>query len=321
MEELGFRLGCLPPPLLPQLANPNLETHEKLIVAFCQALALPTGEQLLQRFNITLNCVHCGGVESINHLLFFCRFVQRIWFASPLGLNTLRLQNQPFPLLWRQVTADLLCQDPSQSSLNLCCFICWFIWKQRNSLLFDQVDQCELDMLSIAIAAYSEFAGITQNKSSPHEVGPMVISQLEWRPPPQGFIKINYDASTSRDHHCGFVSSVARTSSGLIIGRFHACFRHIWDPGILEFLALRESLNWAASCSWQSVIVEGDALQVSQVINSCNIVDYRTWEICQDVWRLQSCFVQCIIQYVNRKFNGLAHDLTCRVKKCYIQGL
>ncbi|XP_050238048.1 uncharacterized protein LOC126687531 [Mercurialis annua] len=283
--------------------------------------ALPIGEQLITRCNITINCIHCGGVESMVHMLFLCPFSQRIWFASPLGLRKLNFPSLPFHLLWRYLTTALISQDPSKKLLNLCCFVCWFIWKSRNKLQFEHEQQCALKVMHAAVAAYSEYAGINPDSLSSYSVNNNIIVQDAWVAPPPGFIKLNYDASTSRVHHCGFVAAIARDSNGLVIGRFHAYFRHIWDPGILELLALRESLNWAVLCSWNNVIMEGDALQVSQVINSHNIVDYRTWGICQDVWRLKQRFVNCLVQYGSRKFNGLAHDLASVVKSFYIQAL
>ncbi|XP_050220937.1 uncharacterized protein LOC126671230 [Mercurialis annua] len=300
-----------------------LKIYPRIKVFIWRALheALPTGEALFIRFNIDVKCVHCGSAESLSHMLFLCPFAQKIWFASPLGLLPQHFPILSFHLLWQYLSNALLTQDPSKESLQLACFVCWYIWKCRNKLLFENEIQSEEQVVRDAVAAYQEYAGINQTFSSSYSDQHVLSPQSSWLPPPRGFIKLNYDASTARLHQCGFIATVARDSDGIVIGRFHAYFRHIWDPGILELLALRESLNWAVLCSWSHVIMEGDALQVSQAINSHRILDYHTWGICQDIWRLQNRFRVCIVQYVNRKFNVLAHELASLVKNSYILGL
>ncbi|XP_050233478.1 uncharacterized protein LOC126681967 [Mercurialis annua] len=251
--------------------------------------ALPIGDQLFPRCHITLKCVHCGGMESITHLLFLCPFALRVWIHQSHLYKSAVL----FAGLFGR--AEISCY--LNKNINLSC------------------------IMHNALDAYYEYTGIIRDHMLAHSNLTNATIQTDWIPPMEGVIKVNYDAATSRDHHCGFVASIARDSDGVVIGRFHTYFRHIWDPGILELLALRESLNWAASRSWHYVIMEGDALQVSQVINSRKIIDYRTWGICQDVWCLQNKFAQCLVQYVSRQFNGLTHDLAAKVKRCYIQAL
>ncbi|XP_050225533.1 uncharacterized protein LOC126675010 [Mercurialis annua] len=226
-------------------------------------------------------------------MLFFCPFVQRVWFVSPLNLLAVNLPTLPFPQLWKHIMQELAILDNTHYALGLCSYICWSLWKCRNLLLFDHV------------------AHVSSSDSI----------QVSWIAPPLGFIKINFDAATSSSHHCGFIAAVARDSSGCVVNRFHACYRHIWDPGILEFLALRESLSWAISCGWYRVIFEGDALQVSQAANSGTVSDYKTWGICQDISRLRRSFTSCSICYVSRRFNMMAHELASSTKSLYLSHL
>ncbi|XP_050207258.1 uncharacterized protein LOC126656694 [Mercurialis annua] len=282
---------------------------------------LPTGVNISIRSSGSLLCVHCGEMESTAHLLFTCPFVQRIWFLSPLGLQASCLPSLPFQLLWKYITKQLIHLDPTKDLLSLCCFLCWFIWKFRNKKLFENEDGSEIQVTNAATSAFHEFKDINQSASPASVQLQSPELQLSWSPPPLGYIKINYDAATSKDHHCGFIAALARTSTCTVISPFNAYFRHIWDPGILEFLALREAMNWAVSCRWSHVIFEGDALQVSQVINSFSVVNYKTSGICHDVWRLRSMFSDCRFQHIGRCCNVKAHDLAKSVKILYLAHL
>ncbi|XP_050207004.1 uncharacterized protein LOC126656471 [Mercurialis annua] len=117
--------------------------------------------------------------------------------------------------------------------------------------------------------SYAEFSSLPPTVPTSSPTTMFTSAQVSWLPPPLGFIKVNFDVATSSMHHCGFIAAVARDSNGFIINRFHAYYRHIWDPSILEFRALRESINWALSCCWYHVIFEGDALQTGCEFGRC----------------------------------------------------
>ncbi|XP_050222156.1 uncharacterized protein LOC126672250 [Mercurialis annua] len=100
---------------------------------------------------------------------------------------------------------------------------------------------------------------------------------------PHNTIKLQYDAGTCTQFKFGSVAGIARDCSNKVIGRFSAIFRHIWDPGILEFLALRETMNWCISNKWKSVSFEGDVILVAQSINSGVPSSSASWGICKDI--------------------------------------
>ncbi|XP_055960847.1 uncharacterized protein LOC126673877 [Mercurialis annua] len=205
--------------------------------------------------------------ESLSHMLFTCPFAQQVWFTSQLSLRSDCLSFSSFPQLWILLSTQLITMQPSMDSFTLFCFTLWHLWKSRNAIIFREEYISIEDTVLLASKACSEYILVlslephTSNISSSTLTAPISFASL-----PQDCVKINVDAATDKQHHFGVVAAIARNSTGLIIGKFTAVFRAIWDPGILEFLAMREALNWAISNRWHSVLLEGDALQVIQSI-------------------------------------------------------
>ncbi|CAA7019013.1 unnamed protein product [Microthlaspi erraticum] len=98
--------------------------------------ALPTCENLLNRghFDNTC-CIHCGELETTEHLFFRCKFAQKVWSLAPFGKN-LDLSSISFEASIN-VLKRLVCLPPIRiSSGPLFPWICWTIWTARNYRIF-----------------------------------------------------------------------------------------------------------------------------------------------------------------------------------------
>ncbi|XP_050222084.1 uncharacterized protein LOC126672181 [Mercurialis annua] len=157
----------------------------------------------------------------------------------------------------------LINMEPSMESFTLICFTLWHIWKTRNAIIFRQEYYSIEDTILFASKACDEYILVLSMEHPPNStVSHTLSAPYPFYSLPRDCIKLSVDAATDKQHKFGVVAAIARNSSGLIIGQFSACFRAIWDSGILEFLAVREALNWAISHCWSSIWLEGDALQV-----------------------------------------------------------
>ncbi|XP_055960697.1 uncharacterized protein LOC126668753 [Mercurialis annua] len=244
----------------------NLLLPNKIKIFLWRAIhgGLATGAELDRRLQTSHCCSFCGEMETLEHLFFECPQVVQVWFLSPLSLRASNFPSIHFSQLWLIITDQLHQMDSSNSSVQLFCFILWQIWKTRNKNVFDNMVVQPSEVSLVSCQASTEFANSQVDISPSFPIlENRVPQQLRWIPPPQGILKLNYDAATDHKHKFGTIGVIARDNLGVTKGRFTAFFRFIWDPGVLEFLALREAMIWALKMGWFSVIFEGDAAQIS----------------------------------------------------------
>ncbi|XP_050207437.1 uncharacterized protein LOC126656857 [Mercurialis annua] len=179
----------------------------KLFISRAIHGGLPTRVALShRRSSFSLNCARCGELESLDHMLLLCPFVQRICLSSSLTLLSSTMPTLSFHLILLHVVHQLNHLDPSKSTLNLFCYL-YFL--SSNPTL--------------------------HNSSNVSVIVPRSIVSLLPQP---GIIRIMYDVVTCSLYHCDFVGAVAMDSNSAIIRRFNAHYRHIWDPDLGEFVKI-----------------------------------------------------------------------------------
>jgi len=79
------------------------------------------------------------------------------------------------------------------------------IWLQRNTLVFEGVFCHPSEILEGAVVSLGEFQRCNNPDLSPGDRYEGVLPasrQLRWRPPPNGFIKINWDNAINEKEGC-----------------------------------------------------------------------------------------------------------------------
>ncbi|XP_050210007.1 uncharacterized protein LOC126660502 [Mercurialis annua] len=193
-------------------------------------------------------------------------------------------------------------------------FTLWSIWKARNSKVFQAVPWSEEETGLHAKQAHWEY-------EEAQRVLLQKVKQTERKfakvPRASSFsinrtgpgITISYDGGINARAKSGSVAGLARNAQGEVLGTFAKSYRGIWDPGILEFLALREAIFWAKNKGWRFVVFEGDAIQVSNSVNSGECSLASSWGICQDIWLSTTSFDYCQFRWIKRQENKEAHRL------------
>uniref|UniRef100_A0A803P6J3 RNase H type-1 domain-containing protein n=1 Tax=Cannabis sativa TaxID=3483 RepID=A0A803P6J3_CANSA len=127
----------------------------------------------------------------------------------------------------------------------------------------------------------------------------------DWNPPPQDWIKINYDAKVGGEHMC--VAVVARDYLSRLMWVFTAKM-DFSDALCEEAVAVCLALEVAKDKGHQFILVESDS---KIVINTLNGLDPR-WEIenyslfCK---RFNSSFASCLFCFSARSYNFMAHNV------------
>ncbi|XP_050224593.1 uncharacterized protein LOC126674217 [Mercurialis annua] len=260
------------------------------------------------------------------HIFFRCDFARRVWFGSTLALQTHLIQDEIFSVVWQKIISGFKQHDFSECKISNFVFHLWAIWKARNAAIFKDQMWTEMQTISFANDYTREFHQAQEAKEmyipkSPQPRPHLSSHRLGQGARPTDSILIRYDAGTNKDHKFGAIAGIATDANGITLGSFTAIFQFIWDPGILEFLALREVIKWALRMNWTKVSFEGDVIQVSQSVNFENCSKAACWGICQDIWSLQSLLQFSSIGYIKRLQNREAHRLAQRAKALYLQSL
>lgn len=118
-------------------------------------------------------CKRCGALQTIEHILFHCRFARDVWnygpWNSPLNLSQV---SSFFKKL--QASYNLIMLPPFGVLGNTFPWLCWTIWIARNHLLFENRHASATSTAPKAILAQKEWKSVQPNRprSSPKVILP-----------------------------------------------------------------------------------------------------------------------------------------------------
>ncbi|XP_072074440.1 uncharacterized protein [Arachis hypogaea] len=130
---------------------------------------------------------------------------------------------------------------------------------------------------------------------------------VKWRPPPQGWLKLNTDAAFSNVTKTGAAAAVIRDHQGNVLG---GTVNKITARSTLsaEAQAIREAIILANNIGLQKVTIESD----NQVLVKTLKIGSTIWEvdpIIQDIRTIQREMSNCGFTWTPRDGNKLAHTL------------
>ncbi|KAI5338965.1 hypothetical protein L3X38_018237 [Prunus dulcis] len=200
--------------------------------------------------HINPDCPLCNShSETINHLFATCSFTQSIWSCTNMDPAS-SASNFDF-LTWLGTLPAGYAPD-GPNALSRALLICWQIWEAINNLVFKDVTPHPVRVLDMAGQVGLEF----WNQNVKHVMGPSAPLHIKWKPPPWGWVKLNFDGSIRNNVAAsGFV---IRDSDGHVL---LAGAKNIGDNtiSVAECLALRDGLAYAIHRGWRNILVEGDS--------------------------------------------------------------
>lgn len=95
-----------------------------------------------------------------------------------------------------------------------------------------------------------------------------LLTPAFWQPPLPSKIKVNWDAAVNKKHGRRGVGIVTRDSKGFILATRSTTQRIVLEPIVAEALAALHAVILSKEIGFSDIILEGDALQIIQEINS-----------------------------------------------------
>ncbi|KAK9683154.1 hypothetical protein RND81_10G119900 [Saponaria officinalis] len=160
----------------------------------------------------------------------------------------------------------------------------WAAWTVRNSILFDETPISPRQVL----IGFSLFPSIEQT--------PRLISG-DWRPPPEGVIKINTDAAVYGDREGG-LGAVYRNDCGAR-----------WAPFVAEAAAARFGMEVTICMGLRDIVLESDSLKLVKSIVKKQERQNPSSLIIGDILVLVQSFITFTCLHVKRGANTVAHSV------------
>ncbi|KAG2310874.1 hypothetical protein Bca52824_022431 [Brassica carinata] len=227
--------------------------------------ALPTAVRLCTRgIFIDPTCQRCClEEETINHMLFVCPHALAIW----------RCANNPLANSFKDNLEDNLAMMFDQIvsvevQMSLSSFwIIWYIWKSRNEFLFSKRNVHPVEDARRAIDANLEWHANCAGTND-DTVWRGNLCDSFWEPPPNGWVKCNFDSSYRQDREFTGLGWIVRDYKGAHLASGMAKIRDVSSSLEAEASAFLYVLQQMWSLGWRNIWFEGDCSQLT-FIGSC----------------------------------------------------
>lgn len=195
------------------------------------------------------------------------------------------------------------------------------LWLRRNKVVLGG-DFLAQDVLVRLAKEQMEACDIAAGRTEEHR--PLQINQVvgRWIKPPEGTMKINWDAAVDSSNGKIGMGIIARDHVGRVIAMACGSSQYICNSGMAEAMAAREAIELCNSLGVQNFILEGDASDVVNALNQEGSSMGLQGQIINDAKMLLNSGHQWKIQHIRRIANGAAHQLDCNTMKArYGEGI
>ena len=218
----------------------NLHTAPKIRIFLWKALhgAIPVEDRLRTRgIRSDDGCLMCDTEnETINHILFECPLARQVWAITHLSSAGSEFSNSVYTNMSRLI--DLTQQNDLPHHLRFVSpWILWFLWKNRNALLFEGKGSITTTLVDKAYEAYHEWFSAQTHMQNDEKH----LKITKWCPPLPGELKCNIGFAWSKQHHFSGASWVVRDSQGKVLLHSRRSFNEVHSP----YSAKIRSWEWA----------------------------------------------------------------------------
>ena len=265
--------------------------------------AIPVGERLVERqVPIDPLCKRCSCSESIVHLLFHCRFAQRVWHLAPLATTLDVSRTIDLMSSWDSLCA-LKCLPPAGITTgSLVPWILWSLWKARNNFVFEGHSASPEETLSTAIRLAREW-GVEVKKDD--NLGSRQ-TPLEIVPPCPGSLVVRTDAAWSSEANEAGLGWVIFSNAGN--SSFKKPVNRVATPLMAEGLALREAVQTCVTLGVKAVTFQSDSSQLIKAVTG-GVTTIELYSVVADIHSFVSVFDSVSFSWIPRERNVIADAL------------
>lgn len=214
-------------------------------------------------------CQHCGlHDETPNHILFTCDVARQVWALSnfPSPLNGFHADSifVNFHYLF-QMSKNIRIPKEIRSCYP---WILWFLWKNRNKLLFEGTEFRAVDIVD---KAYDEAvvwfeAQKLDRDGEKCDIEPLLTHRRTWSKPPLNWLKCNYGYVWTKKKKLLGVAWIVRDYKGDTLLHSRRSFANVQTQQEAKMIALCWSLESMVSHRLDNIIIAGEDATLLKVI-------------------------------------------------------
>jgi hypothetical protein len=206
-------------------------------------------------------CPLCGDmVESACHALWDCTASRAVWSECSPRISKCNFSVVDYLSLFEYLSSGL-----EREELEYWVFMAQRIWHKRNRFVFEGLFTPPTCLLKCATEDFEDYRKIS---CPPVSLGSQSLIRvpIKWSPPPPGVVKINWDAFVDKSGKLMGMGILARDHRGKVLGAMCLVQRYISDAATAEALGARRGAELGRFMGLQSLILEGDALEMGLAI-------------------------------------------------------
>ncbi|TVU18379.1 hypothetical protein EJB05_34470, partial [Eragrostis curvula] len=250
------------------------------------------------------HCEACGDpAENLFHITMECSYAKRFWEAvqEVMGVKLPDLH----PLTWaKDIISGQVC---SLADANVIVCGAWSLWSGRNARNHGK-SHWNATAAVKHIAKMLEDLVCMETYNEPEKVR----IQERWKPPDQGWVKVNTDGAFGIASATGASGAVLRDELGVLLAAEGRWLKHMADPLTVEAMAARNGLLLVVALGYNQVILEVDNLTLANSLPSSVEDQSLISGLWHEIQELGRSFISFRIQFVRREANSAAH---CCAKK------
>ena len=266
---------------------------------------LPTKLRLKARgIGMDVGCDLCGIEESSGHALWSCRSAEAVWCRTRLKLPSFLVPPSDFiDIVWE------IKNRCERVNWELFATTVWGIWNNTNQVRHR--GQCKsYEAIVKATADYlNEYQAA--NMSSEHFAIP---EEVRWRPPKQGWYKVNTDGAIFEDIKSCSVGVVIRNEKGELMGALSKKYGLPLGSLEAEAMAVEEGVALAWDLGLKDIIIESDALLVTNSLENQNVMPSSIRKVVEGILEGLRMFNAWDVNHTRRSGNSAAHIMAKQAK-------
>ncbi|XP_074328478.1 uncharacterized protein LOC141666388 [Apium graveolens] len=252
--------------------------------------------------NVSSCCSWChADVEDAVHVLFTCGIAREVW--SSVGLqNVVRvIQNDTVMSILKRVL-----EVGTREQWIMVGLMCWSLWTRRNKWVWERVHMSAFGIKAMALNLVADWKRARASEGANRSV--TTEHCKIWVKPPEGWIKINIDASFCAGGSNVGIGCVARDSRGRFLRARCNVLHGTAQVREAEACSLKEALEWIRGWRTEKCIFESDAkLLVDAFQRDRGRSNFDTIvETCSSSLKH---FKEVSIVFASRSANSVAHVL------------
>ncbi|KAF5447347.1 hypothetical protein F2P56_032905 [Juglans regia] len=181
------------------------------------------------------------------------------------------------------------------------------IWMRRNEFVFKQEFKSPNSLAKLVISDLRDMRNMQMKNSTRDQR--LHNQNVNWSPPPLHVWKINWDAAVDKAKCKVGIGIIVRNHTGSVVATSRLNRPLYPDPALAEAIGALEAARLCHHLGLTNIILEGDALQVIQAINSRSENWSSTGMIMEDVKGQLSTFESWSAIHIRREGNKAAHEL------------